>query len=238
MKQYKAILLDWDDTIGDWSHAEIQAQKDLYEEFSLGEWFADFETWFGSYHAHNLELWAQYGNGEITRAFLQRDRFLYPVMQALGLNVVPQSIVELADKMGERFLQLTNKYFSLLPDAERVIAYLSERYPIAILSNGFREVQYYKLAHSGLRQYFKEVLISEEVGVNKPQVGIFEQALKRLGVSRNEALMIGDSYTSDIVGAKAARIDQLWICKEADLHDSEREATYKVTRLADVTGIV
>jgi putative hydrolase of the HAD superfamily len=85
-----------------------------------------------------------------------------------------------------------------------------------------------------LQDCFVQTLISEEVGINKPQPGIFHVALQMNGVTADEAVMIGDSYTSDIAGAKAAGIDQIW------LHDgpAEETATYIVPRLADVLDIL
>jgi putative hydrolase of the HAD superfamily len=65
----------------------------------------------------------------------------------------------------------------LLPDADVVVRQLAAKYPLTIISNGFGEVQYYKFAHSGLQNLFTHLLISEEVGINKPQPEIFRIAL-------------------------------------------------------------
>ena len=136
--------------------------------------------------------------------------------------------------MGAEFLLLTNKNFCLLPDAERVVKYLASKYPLTIISNGFKEVQYYKFEHSGLAPYFTHTFISEEVGINKPQPGIFQIALERNAITADEAVMIGDSYSSDIDGAKAAGIDQIWI------HEGETSetATHIVPNLADVMKVL
>ena len=77
-------------------------------------------------------------------------------------------------------------------------------------------------------------IISEEVGINKPQPGIFQIALEKNGVGAEEAIMIGDSYSSDIQGAKNAGIDQIW------LHQGEVDetATYIVSELSEVFKIL
>jgi len=123
-----------------------------------------------------------------------------------------------------------NVYFSILPGAAEVVRALAENYPLTIISNGFKEVQYYKFAHSGLADCFAHTIISEEVGINKPQPEIFRIALEMNGVTPDEAVMIGDSYSSDIAGAKAAGIDQIW------LHEghADETATYIVPSLSDV----
>ena len=139
-KVYKAVFLDWDQTLGDWAGAETQALKDLYEQHHLGEWFGSFEEYDAAYAVHNRALWEAYELQTVTRDFLHRDRFLHPILQALGMTQAPKALIDLADKMGDEFLTLTNRYFSLLPGAEETVKYLAAKYPLTILSNGFSEV--------------------------------------------------------------------------------------------------
>lgn len=235
--KYKAVLIDWDQTIGDWEGAEYKALRDIYDLHNLSEWYATFEDYLTTYKEKNTALWMQYGNGEITKQFLHRERFLYPLLKALDLTFAPQPFVALADKMGTEFLDLTNKYFCLLPSAREVVTALAKKYPLTILSNGFGEVQYYKIETSGLKSCFQHIVISEEVGINKPQPGIYEQALRLNGVTRDEAVMIGDSFSSDIQGAINAGIDQIWVTWGKP-HPAEQQATYEVKTLAEVLDIL
>ena len=234
MKQYKAILIDWDDTIGDWSNAARQSLEVIYEKYHLDELYDTVSEFFNTYEPYNLEMWSKYGRNEVTKEQLHFERFYYPLMVNNYPEFRGRDKKELALEMGDEFLALTNKYFSLLPDAEQVVQYLASKYSLTILSNGFKEVQYYKFAHSGLAKYFTHLIISEEVGINKPNPKLFELALEKNGVTANDALMIGDSYSSDIAGAKAAGIDQLWI------HEGEttETATYIVPKLADILTIL
>lgn len=236
MKQYKAVFIDWDQTIGDWNYAAHHAQKDLYDQYHLSEFFPTFEQWFNAYKEHNLVLWGQYDKGEITHQFLHRDRFLYPLLQSLGLGFAPQALTDLADRIGMDFLKLTNHYFTLLPDAAEMVRYLADKYPLTIISNGFCEAQHYKIEHSGLQSCFQHVLLSEEVGINKPQPGIFLRALEMNGISADEAIMIGDSYNSDIQGAQNVHIDQLWIRPASAPCD--QSATYEVTDITQIKDIL
>ena len=237
MKQYKAIFLDWDDTIGDWTTAEHKALQDIYVHYQLNRLYPTFEDYLNAYKPYNLELWGMYGRGEVTKEWLHLQRFLKPLL-ANDANGENEEMVKLAHEIGAEFLRLTNKYFCLMPDAERVVKYLAGKYLLTIISNGFKEVQYYKFEHSGLAPYFTHTLISEEVGINKPQPGIFEIALERNGITAAEALMIGDSYSSDIAGAKAAGIDQMWITNEGANELPNEGATYVVPKLTDVMEIV
>lgn len=243
MKQYKAVFLDWDDTIGDWRTAEHKALADIYEAYRLKDLYATFEDYLNAYKPNNIALWCQYEQGEVTREQLHLQRFLYPLeVDGIGdsrLGMREERLIALAQEMGADFLRLTNKYFCLLPDAEQVVRYLASRYPLTILSNGFKEAQHYKFEHSGLAKYFAHTLISEEVGSNKPQPEIFRIALERNGILAADAVMVGDNYSSDIAGAKAAGIDQIWIRdSRLGIRDEEMTATYIVPRLTDVIDIL
>ena len=233
MKQYKAIFLDWDDTIGDWSTAANKALQDIYAHYQLNRLYPTFEDYLNVYEPYNLKLWGMYGRGEVTKEWLHLERFLRPLIMANGERFMA-NIEDVAHEMGVEFLRLTNKYFCLLPEAEEVVKYMAAKYPLTIISNGFKEVQHYKFEHSGLAPYFTHTLISEEVGINKPQPQIFEIALARNGITADQAVMIGDSYSSDIAGAKAAGIDQLWI------HEGETEetATYIVPNITEILHIL
>lgn len=231
-KIYKAIFLDWDDTIGDWSQAEYKALCDLYRLFHMDSLYPTAADFMACYKPYNLSLWERYGRGEISKEYLHVERFAH---------VLGESRKQEAREMGDRFLELTNKHFSLLPNAGEVVRYLAGKYPLTIISNGFKEVQYYKFEHAGLSDCFAYTLISEEVGVNKPQPEIFMRALTLNGVTADEALMIGDSLTSDIAGAQAAGIDSLWISSKAPSPITPHlslNPTYTVTDIREIMRIV
>jgi len=230
-KIYKALFLDWDDTIGDWAGAARKALQDLYAMYHLEVLYKTSEEFIEAYEPYNLQLWGMYGRGEMGKEELQFLRFYRPIER---LAESDERLTEMAHEMGADFLRLTNHYFSLLPGADGVVRELAKRYPLTIISNGFKEVQYYKFAHSGLADCFAHTIISEEVGINKPQPEIFRIALQMNGVTADEAVMIGDSYSSDIQGAKNAGIDQIWLHEGA----TDETATYIVPQLKDVLKLL
>ena len=201
-------------------------------------------------------MWDKYGKDLVTKEFLRVDRFLYPLQH--GSKVSPRiqsyttlhnptphytTLVALAEQMSEDFLHLTTKYFSLLPGAEELVRYLAKKYPLTVVTNGFVEVQYEKFDKSGLRDCFSHIVLSEEVGCQKPNPRIFEEALRMNGVSAAEAVMIGDSWSSDIQGAINAGIDQIWIKKSKEQGTKSQDttaqtATYIVQSLSEVMEIL
>ena len=239
MKKYKAVFLDWDDTIGDFHGAADLALAQMYEKYQLDRYFASLDEFVGLYKPHNLELWAKYGEDKVTKEYLSLDRFLFPLMHgSLYPNGETAQVVRLAMTMSDDFLALTTAHFSLLPGAEELVRYLAEKYPLTIVTNGFIEVQYEKFDKSGLKDYFSHIVLSEEVGCQKPNPRIFEEALRMNGLQAEEVVMIGDSWNSDIQGAINAGIDQIWIRKSKDPLPEGQSATYLVQSLSEVMEIL
>ena len=236
MKKYKAIFLDWDDTIGDFGRSAKCALTTMFEIHQLYQ-YTDYDTFVRCYSEHNTLLWEQYGRDEVTKDVLKIERFLYPLMHACGLEENSETRV-LARRMCEDFLRMTNHFFSIIPDADKMVKTLAAWYPLTIVSNGFVESQYLKFRKSGLEPYFTHIVLSEEVGAQKPNPRIYEEALRINNITADEALMIGDSYTSDVEGARAAGIDQMWLRRTDEPLPEGQTATYVVNSYKQITDIL
>ena len=156
----------------------------------------------------------------------------------LGDKAIRQEVAALAEQLSEDFLNMTTARFSLLEGAEELVRYLAKKYPLTVVTNGFVEVQYEKFDKSGLRDCFAHIVLSEEVGCQKPNPRIFEEALRMNGLSAEDVVMIGDSWNSDIQGAINAGIDQIWIRKSQDPLPEGQSATYLVQSLSEVMEIL
>ena len=249
MKQYKAVFIDWDDTIGDFIGAAKLALQEMYDKYHLCDYFASLEEFVSLYKPHNLELWDKYGKDLVTKACLRVDRFLWPLLHASKTVVQDSSAVvqnsstlsdltRLAEQLSEDFLRMTTVHFSLLPGAEELVRYLAAKYPLTVVTNGFVEVQYEKFDKSGLRDCFAHIVLSEEVGCQKPNPRIFEEALRMNGLRAEDVVMIGDSWNSDIQGAINAGIDQIWFRKSKEPLPEGQSATYLVESLSEVMEIL
>ena len=149
----------------------------------------------------------------------------------------------LAEQLSEDFLNMTTAHFSLLEGAEELVRYLAKKYPLTVVTNGFVEVQYEKFDKSGLRDCFAHIVLSEEVGCQKPNPRIFEEALRMNGLQAEDVVMIGDSWSSDIQGAINAGIDQIWIKKSKEQGTKNQDtidqtATYIVHNLSEVMEVL
>ena len=106
-------------------------------------------------------------------------------------------------------------------------------------SNGFSEVQSRKLARVGMTDYFDGIILSEAAGVNKPSPLFFEYALKQTGLEAKDAIMIGDNYNTDIMGAMLSGIDQIYFNQKGKpLQASDSIPTYTVESLKEIENIL
>lgn len=118
-------------------------------------------------------------------------------------------------ELSSRFRESMFKALTVFPDVFPALARLAVRYRLAIITNGMGAAQREKLAHLGLTQYFERVIASTDVGIGKPSGEIFAAALRAMGVSESEALMLGDSLAGDVHGAEAAGLAAVWIDRHA-----------------------
>ena len=91
-----------------------------------------------------------------------------------------------------------------MPHALETLHYLHQKYPMAIITNGFPEAQRPKMKASGLDAFFPHVVMSETIGYRKPDLQIFEYAMGLLGAKPHSSVMIGDNPKTDVRGAEAA----------------------------------
>ena len=94
---------------------------------------------------------------------------------------------------------------------EYLEAHKSKGVKICILTDLTAHIQYRKIEKLGLAKYVDFLVTSEEVGVEKPHPSMFIKALQKLECKPSEAVMIGDSWSKDIVGANALGIPSIWI---------------------------
>jgi putative hydrolase of the HAD superfamily len=116
----------------------------------------------------------------------------------------------LARHVSEIYLQRAPKKTNVFPVVHETLEYLSERYQLHILTNGFAEVQVQKINNAGLKNFFSKLFMAEMVGYHKPDKRFFEYAIKSVHARKSESLMIGDDPDADIVGAAHAGIDQVY----------------------------
>lgn len=193
----KHIFFDLDHTIWDFDRNAEETLMELFEHYKLPDLgLSSPQNFIQTYTENNHLLWAEYHLGKITKETLRSQRFSKTFIQ---LGVKPELVPH---QFEEDYVRISPTKTNLFEGSEKVLAYLQKKYSLHIISNGFKETTLTKMALSGLNPYFKNVIISEDVGVNKPDKRVFEYALQKAGASKEESIMIGDSLEADVRGAQ------------------------------------
>lgn len=229
--KYTNLLIDLDDTIWDFHVNSNKCLEDIFYDYKFDKFYPTFQDYLDVYMPSNEQLWLLYGNGSITRDKLIIERFLVP-LRKFGINDAEYAIA-----ISDDYLNRTTEQTILVDGAIELLDYLYPKYDMHIISNGFTEVQYRKMNNSGLSEYFDKVILSEQVGVNKPHPDIFTYALEQTGSVAEETIIIGDNWQADIVGAYKSNIDQIWFNRNGE-SAVDFEPTHMVKSLKEITYIL
>ena len=205
MPSYHGILFDLDHTLWDFETNSSDTLRTLYATYDLGKKTTlTPEEFCQTFSRVNTALWDQYDRGEIQRDVLRTQRF-HRVLQAAGIDDYALSVSFSAD-----YLRDSPRKGNLMPGSLEILEYLSPKYPLYIITNGFDEVQEIKMRSSGIHEYFKKVFSSERIGHKKPSREIFDHALTEIGFNARQTMMVGDNLTTDIGGARNASMDHIF----------------------------
>lgn len=209
MNNKKHIFFDLDKTIWDFDFnakvvlQELFHQSPIYQSKSIQ--FSDFQA---VYSEINHKLWQDLRNGKIDKAYLRSNRFH---LTNLYFNIDDKM---LAKQLDEEYLEKTPAQKQLISYAKPVLYLLKRRYQLHILTNGFEDVQHFKLHNCGLSELFNTVVTSDRAEACKPQKQIFEFALKHAQAKSSESVMIGDDFEVDILGADQVGIAPIFFNRE------------------------
>ena len=171
-----------------------------------------------------LRLWAQEYRLEVFAKALAAQLESYPV--------------QAPEFLASEFASTRRARQRLLPGAREVIAQLSTSYKIALLTNGAPDLQREKIEATGLGEFFKAIAVSGEYGVGKPKPEIFERLLAELGVTPEEAVMVGNSLERDIAGARNAGIRSIWIRVPGSEEHAEVLPDYTIVALQEIPAVL
>lgn len=150
-----------------------------------------------------LALWAAIGSrmdqeaDRTGREFAMRELSALFLRQALDREPAEDE----ADTMARAYLADWETCVRYLPGLPQMLAGLSDRYRLAIVSNtSDTDVVPAHLNAMGIRRHFDAVILSVQAGWRKPHPAIFAAALDELGIEPEQAVFVGDSYRPDYQG--------------------------------------
>jgi putative hydrolase of the HAD superfamily len=231
MSPYKHVFFDLDRTLWDMDGNSYHTICELAEKHDLASRGVDsIDEFICSYKVINDQLWSDYSKDLVDKETLRSERF----KRAFKLyGIVDDALV---DSFGKDYVERSPLKNKLMPHCLDILEYLSSRYQLHIITNGFEEVQHLKIEKSQLRKYFKTIITSEMASCKKPDSRMFQFSLNMANASSIESIMIGDSLEADIIGARNSGIAQVFYNPEKLEH--QEKITHEICSLADLRNIL
>lgn len=220
--KYQWILFDADETL--FSFHSYFGLKSMLKRYGLEFNEQDYEA----FQAVNQPLWVAYQNKEINAEALQRIRF-----ESLAQKTGQDPLVLNRELMDEMAL-----VSQLLEGVREMLASLHGKVKMGIITNGFNALQQKRLENTQTASFFDLLVVSETVGVAKPDRQIFDYAFSQMGeVERSKVLMVGDTLASDILGGNLAGIDTCWFNPKGLANETAIQPTYEIRSMAELIAL-
>ncbi len=144
----------------------------------------------------------------------------------------------LANSLANRFVAVRRTMQTVFPQAEQTLQLLGKRFTLALLTNGFPSLQWAKIDATGLKQHFKAIIVSGELGIGKPDPWVFREIARRIDVPLESCVMVGDSLPRDIRGAIAAGMAGIWLNRDGKPAPTDFEPTANIATLDELPAIL
>lgn len=205
----------WDAAQGEelWGHKiGISAWEVLYGDFEVGD--APLLRWLHeNVKTFRQQMWAS-------------------ALREQGVDDAP-----LAHDLAEQFRDFVYAHVTLFPETIEVLNALRSRYRLGMITNGAPDVQRGKVEAASLRPYFEAIIVSGELGIGKPERGIFDHALRVMSASPDESIMVGNSFERDVEGALGAGMRAVWLNllnEPPPRHDTKFDTIYNLRELLSI----
>jgi putative hydrolase of the HAD superfamily len=250
-KLIKAIFFDLDDTL-------LWDQKSVKEAFVATCQLAkekyginpdEFEELYSTYETYEFTqmiginpfegLWGNFLDDEDN---FKKMKEIVPTYRkeswTRGLKAFGIDDADFGAKLAEEFPAQRRKKPFVYDESFNVLDELKGSYRLLLLTNGSPDLQNTKLEITPeLVPYFEQIIISGAFGRGKPDASIFEHALEKMNLSKDEAIMVGDNLMTDILGASRIGMKSVWINR----HDKQRNEVipdFEIKHLEELYGIL
>jgi putative hydrolase of the HAD superfamily len=228
----RAVLFDLDDTLFDHEQAARSALSRVHESHTaLAGWpFDDFAAAHGRV-LETLHLDVLAGTRSIDSAREERFRRLFA---EAGADDDPSRVEATAALYRAAYIDARRP----VDGARALLEWLKPRVRIGIVTNNLLEEQRAKVRHCGFESLIDALVVSEAVGVSKPDPAIFRRALEQVDAAPADAVMVGDSWPADVEGARGAGIRAIWFNRRRRVAPVRYDDVLEVDSLVPMTAIV
>ena len=226
----RAVLFDLDDTLFDHQYCAqaalgiVRSMHDSFGRMEVSELEAAHSRILEAIHAEVM-----IGRIPLDAARVERFRQLYG---AAGVEADQDMATRTACAYRDGYIAAR----TAVAGAAELLAAVRRRARIGIVSNNLLAEQREKLRHCALDRYCDALVVSEEFGFSKPDPRLFEIALSRLECVAGEAVMVGDSWPADVVGAIAAGIRPVWFNRSGIAAPDPALGVAEITSFGDLNA--
>ena len=230
IKDKKAIIFDFGDTLA----STVPTYPDRIR-IALSEIGFNFneKDYFSAFQYADFNIYKEYLRDKVITSSIYQKKLISIILNELEINM------DTEEAWSKIRINMSASQYSriLLPGAEKLLAGLRKSgFRLAIISNNDGKTEE-KCAQVGIADYFEIIIDSTNVNLIKPDKNIFLLASQKLGTEPKDMLHIGDLYGADILGARNAGIDTLWINRKDGI-DYEGLNVKQVKDLLELTKLL
>lgn len=226
--KYTTLLFDADNTLFDFDVAEADSLRNVCKTLGIE---MDRQI-FNLYHHINKKCWADFEKGKMPQEEIQFTRFSR-FLKRLESDANPEEI-------GDLYLSGLATSKTLIAGAVEMLDQLKTiNFELVVITNGLKQVQRTHFEHTGLTDYFSEIIVSDEIGVSKPHTEFFDYTFDKIEQEdKSKVLIIGDGLSSDIKGGMNYGVDTLWFNKRGIELPKGFKPTYRMNRLEEIFEVL
>lgn len=228
MRKYDWILFDADNTLFDFDLAARHAFDATLSNFNIVQKAEHHDI----YLQVNHQCWKEFEHKQITATELRTKRMKL-FFEGIGEFRNPS-------EFNDFYLKKLSEGALLIKGATDLLQILlAKNFKLVIITNGLKEVQRPRLNAANLTSYFKEIIVSDEIGVAKPQSAFFEYTFQQINnPAKDSVLVVGDSLNSDIKGGNNFGLDTCWYNPEKLVNETEIQPKFEIQKLENLLNII
>lgn len=223
------LLWDMDETLLNFAAAERAALNALFQEFGFGECS---DAMLQRYSKINRSYWERLERKELTKPEILVGRFR-DFFEAEGLDST------VAAEFNEKYQLSLGDTIVFRDDSYNIVKSLRGKVKQYVVSNGTIAAQTKKLRLSGFGELMDGVFLSEDLGVEKPDILFFEKVFEEIHPEdKSQVMIVGDSLTSDIQGGNNAGIMTCWYNPEQKPYQGDLRIDHEIRDLHEVYDLI
>ncbi len=224
---YSWILFDADNTLLDFTSASKKAFAQAVTKLKI----PNRPNLFSRYKKANHLVWTAFENGQIDAITLRKKRFEL-FLEDIEVDRDPVLFNQL-------YLDNLVEHSELLPGARQLLDHLHGKIKLGLITNGLKEVQRPRLTHTRTDHYFDVIVVSDEIGLAKPDAAYFDYVFKEMGLPpKKKVLIVGDNLHSDIKGGVNYGVDTCWYNPDGQPNESGITPTHHAQNFDQMLEII